>query len=148
MTQTVELGPITPTVVTIDQVLEAAIALFRKHWVAVCLTVGIVAAVNYGVNFFYNILTAIIDNTPLAGEEWLIGINVVVFLLISILGLWLQLGQSLVMLDISRGHVADYGRISPLLYFCRLRLGLADPLLFASAWLSWLSREYLPALRI
>jgi len=111
VTQTVELGPITPTVVTIDQVLEAAIALFRKHWVAVCLTVGIVAAVNYGVNFFYNILTAIIDNTPLAGEEWLIGINVVVFLLISILGLWLQLGQSLVMLDISRGHVADYGRI-------------------------------------
>ncbi|MEC7408223.1 MAG: zinc-ribbon domain-containing protein, partial [Planctomycetota bacterium] len=109
--QTVELGPITPTVVTIDQVLEAAIALFRKHWVAVCLTVGIVAAVNYGVNFFYNILTAIIDNTPLAGEEWLIGINVVVFLLISILGLWLQLGQSLVMLDISRGRVADYGRI-------------------------------------
>ena len=111
VTQTVELGPITPTVVTIDQVLEAAIALFRKHWVAVGLTVGIVAAVNYGVNFFYNILTAIIDNTPLAGEEWLIGINVVVFLLISILGLWLQLGQSLVMLDISRGHVADYGRI-------------------------------------
>ena len=37
VTQTVELGPITPTVVTIDQVLEAAIALFRKHWVAVCL---------------------------------------------------------------------------------------------------------------
>lgn len=112
VTQTVELGPITPTVVAIDQVLEAAIALFRKHWVAVCLTVGIVAAVNYGVNFFYNILTAYIRSPLLLhGEEWLIGINVVVFLLISILGLWLQLGQSLVMLEVSRGHVADYSRI-------------------------------------
>ena len=111
VTQTVEVGPLTPTVITIDQVLEAAIALFRKHWLAVCLTVGIVAAVNYGVNFFYNILAVIIDNTPLAEEEWLIGINVVVFLLVSIVGLWLQLGQSLVMLDISRGRVADYSRI-------------------------------------
>ena len=91
---------------------------------AVCLTVGIVAAVNYGVNFFYNILTAIIDSTPLAGEEWLIGINVVVFLLISILGLWLQLGQSLVMLDISRGRVADYGRIFAAASFLPSAIGL------------------------
>ncbi|MDA9776910.1 hypothetical protein N9D38_00615 [Rubripirellula sp.] len=104
-------GELSPTEITIDSVLSTSWAIFRKHWAMACIAIIIVSGVNYGISFLQNLLLMGLEGGAPINEAVTIGLQFLVFAIVWVSGLWLQLGQSLLMLDICRGKPVEFSRI-------------------------------------
>lgn len=106
-----EVGEICPTVIAIDTVIESSWVLFKHYWAMAVVTVIIVAGVNYGVGFIQQLLSIAVEAMPGIDPFVQIGVQFLLAALAWLVGFWVQLGQSLVMLDICRGKGVDFARV-------------------------------------
>ncbi|MCH1496151.1 MAG: zinc-ribbon domain-containing protein [Rubripirellula sp.] len=106
-----EVGEICPTVIAIDTVIESSWVLFKHFWAMAVVTVIIVAGVNYGVGFIQNLLSIAVGAMPGIDPVIQVGVQFFLAALAWLVGFWVQLGQSLVMLDICRGKGVDFARV-------------------------------------
>lgn len=105
-----ESGVLEPSPISIDEVISKSWLIFKKHWVMACAVVIIIGTVNGGVRMVQqvlpNMLRIVINDEMVA---------IVLLGLIGIVGmvlqLWLQLGQTMVMLDIARGRRIEISRL-------------------------------------
>lgn len=95
-------GPIVPRAISMDEVISSSWSIFKKHWPMACVVVLIIAGVNFGANMLQNLLVGIVS---VAVAEPAVSVIVQIVLGVAFWGvqIWLQLGQTIVMLDIARG---------------------------------------------
>jgi len=92
-------------------VIESSWILFKHYWAMAVVTVIIVAGVNYGVGFIQQLLSIAVEAMPGIDPVVQIGVQFLLAALAWLVGFWVQLGQSLVMLDICRGKGVDFARV-------------------------------------
>ena len=106
-----ETGEIRPTVIAIDTVIESSWVLFKHYWAMAVVTVIIVAGVNYGVGFVQQLLSVAVEALPGIDPAIQVATQISLAAFAWLVGFWVQLGQSLVMLDLCRGKGVDFARI-------------------------------------
>lgn len=108
--QPLDSGAFAPRRITLDEVMTKSWSIFKKQWTMVCVAVLIVGAVNFGANMFQNVL---VQGVAMAIQEQavVVGVQFLTSALFWVLGIWLQLGQTIVMLDIARGRPVNFSRL-------------------------------------
>ena len=95
--------PISPRRITVDEVISKSWLIFKKHWAMTCVVVAIIGGINFAMNMAQNLLVNV-ANVAINEPAVTIGIQFLVMAVIYVLQIWLQLGQTMVMLDVARGR--------------------------------------------
>lgn len=106
-----EQQEVSHTLVSVDLVFENTWAIFKQHWAMACVAVTIAYGVGYGADFVQGLLIELVQNVIDVEPNVFIALQLLIYVMSWSLGIWLQLGQSLVMLDICRGKPVDLSRI-------------------------------------
>jgi predicted Zn finger-like uncharacterized protein len=99
-----------PRQIAYDEVFSKAWAIFKEQWLMACAAILIVGGVNFGLGVIQSILTQLV---AAAGDEPAIvfGSQFVIGAGRWLLQIWLQIGQTIVLLDIARGREVKLGKI-------------------------------------
>lgn len=110
-TQTpVDSGEFAPRRINLDEVINKSWLIFKKQWTMTCVAVLIVAAVNFGASMVQNVVNIGME-AAIQEEVVTIAISFLMSVASWVLGIWLQLGQTIVMLDIARGRPINFSRL-------------------------------------
>lgn len=102
---------ITPTIISIDAVANATWSIFKKHWAMSSVAVIIVTGVNYGLSFIQNIFVVVLESAAGFDPMIVVGVQLLIGAIGWVVGLWVQMGQTMVMLDIARGKPIELSRV-------------------------------------
>lgn len=105
-----ETGPLVPRPITVDEVITKSWLIFKKHWVMVCVVVAILGGVNVIGNVVQNVMTGI-ANVAINEPVVTLAIQFSVMVIVYALQVWLQLGQTMVMLDVARGRPINISKL-------------------------------------
>lgn len=99
-----------PREIAYDEVFSKTWAIFKEQWLMTCAAILIVGGINFGLSVIQNVLTQVV---AAVGDE-----QAVVFAAQFMIGagrwliqIWLQIGQTMVLLDIARGREVNLGKI-------------------------------------
>lgn len=99
-----------PRQISAEEVLSRTWAIFKEQWLMICVAMVIVAAVNIGISIVQNVGAAVLENV--VNEDLVTAaFRMFMALLTWVVGFWLQIGQSMVMLDVARGRRIEVGKI-------------------------------------
>ena len=103
-------GEISPKLVTVDEVISKSWGVFKANWAVACVVVVILSGVNYGATFVQNLLVSFSGFLSI-DPTYVFVLHLALYAIFWVLGLWMQLGQSIVMLDIARGRSVEFSRM-------------------------------------
>ncbi len=105
-----DAGPLAPRRITVDEVISKSWLIFKKHWLMTCAVVLIIGGINVAGNMVQNLLVQV---TNLAINEPVVtmGLQFLIMIVMYALQIWLQLGQTMVMLDVVRGRPINISKV-------------------------------------
>ena len=102
--------PLAPRRITVDEVISKSWLIFKKHWAMICVVVAIIGGINFVLNMGQNLLVRL-TNLAINEPAVTVGIQFLVMAVIYVLQIWLQLGQTMIMLDVARGRPINVSRL-------------------------------------
>lgn len=102
-------GEYRPTIIDLGDCFSRAWAIFADQW-GMCFAIWLVAAlINFGFGYLSGILSAAIAMGGQLGQVEAAIIDWGLTVIVQVLGIWINIGQLLLFLRISRGQPADFG---------------------------------------